>query len=100
MKFGANTILLGVVIGLIVPFVGYAILLSIYDWMDAQGYISDVGMSPSFRERTLALLALCFNLIPFIIFNRQWQAQSMRGLIFPTILYAILWVIFFSQDIL
>ena len=55
---------LGLLIGLLVPFVSYAVLLELYDQLAAQQLISDLGMSPNFRQRTIALLAVCANLAP------------------------------------
>ncbi len=95
-----NSILLGIVVGTLLPFVGYALLLEVYDQLDAYGYISDYGMSENFRNRTTALLAICLNLIPFLIFNRMWHIKSMRGMIFPTVLYAFAWVLTYGVKLL
>ena len=91
-----NSILLGIILGVLIPFIGYALLLEIYDQLDAHGFISDVGMSENFRNRTIALLAICLNLIPFLIYNRMWYIKSMRGIIFPTVIYAFAWVMVYG----
>ena len=100
MFLNKDAILTGVVIGILVPFIGYALLLEIYDRLAASGMISDIGLSETFRLRTIALLAICLNLIPFIIYNRKWFYNTMRGIVFPTVLYAIIWFIYFSEGLL
>ncbi len=91
---------LGLIIGLFVPFVGYAVLLEIYDQLATQQVISDLGMTNNFRERTIALLAVCFNLAPFIYYNRLRFFNTMRGLVFPTVLLAVVWLFYFRENLL
>ena len=100
MFLNKDAILTGVVMGLLIPFIGYALILEIYDRLASSGMISDSGMSQTFRLRTIALLAICLNLIPFIIYNRKWFYNTMRGIVFPTVLYAIAWFLYFSESLL
>jgi len=90
---------IGALLGLMIPFVGFALLLEIYDQLESAQIISDIGLSETFRKRTIALLAICFNLIPFSLFNRRRLHNSMRGVIFPTVLYVATWVIYFSSSL-
>ena len=99
MNFSKDSILTGVVIGLIIPFVGYAILLSLFDWMQGMGWVEPNGLSPTFRQRTLSVLAICLNIIPINIFKRKWWNESMRGVVFPTGAYVIAWIIYFGKHI-
>ncbi len=89
-----NKVWFGLLVGFLVPFVGYGILLVIYDWLDGIGAIE--ALSPEFRNRTPALFALCLNIIPFQIFKRRWMTHAMRGMIFPTLIYAIWWLFHFN----
>ena len=91
---------LGLLIGLLVPFVSYAVLLELYDQLAAQQLISDLGMTTNFRQRTIALLAVCANLAPFIYYNRLRYFNSMRGLVFPTVLLAVVWLFYFRENLL
>ena len=95
-----DKIIIGLLLGIAIPFVSYALLLELYDQLDSGGVISDVGMSETFRKRTIALLAVCMNLIPFTYFSRTYRFNSMRGIIFPTVAYAIGWLIYFREGIL
>lgn len=89
----------GLVIGLIVPFVGYAILLTIYDQLDTLGWTSSIGFSANFRVRTLGVIAICLNLIPLNIFQRRRFSETVRGIAIVTVIYAIAWVAYFGSSI-
>lgn len=95
-----DKIIVGLILGFLLPVVGYAILLEIYDQLANNGLISDEGLSRTFRDRTIALLAICFNLIPFSYFNRNRMQNGMRGLVFPTVVFVIIWVFYFRKSIL
>lgn len=91
---------LGLLIGLLIPFIGYALLLEIYDQLESNLLISDFGMTTNFRDRTIALLAVCFNLIPFMYYNNHRCYNTMRGLVFPTVILAVAWFFYFQENLL
>ncbi len=94
-----NKLWIGLLIGLLLPFVGYAILLTIYDQLDAMGWTSSIGFSANFRVRTLGVIAICLNLIPINIFQRRRFSEVVRGIAIMTVLYAIGWVVYFGSNI-
>ncbi len=94
-----DSIPIGFILGLMLPFIGYALLLELYDQLEANLIISDIGLSETFRKRTIALIAICFNLIPFNLFNQRRLHNSMRGIIFPTVVYVMTWLVYFSSSI-
>lgn len=100
MNINKDSILFGIAIGLVVPFVGYALLLTLFDQLEAVGWINPNGFSPTFRQRTLSIVAICLNTIPMNIFKKRWWNDSMRGVVFPTGLYVIAWIVYFGQHIL
>ncbi len=99
MILSKDSIIIGLILGLAIPFVGYALLLELYDQLETQGIISDIGLTETFRKRTIALLAVCMNLIPFSLFNRRRFYNGMRGLIFPTVIYVLCWLYYFRDSI-
>ncbi len=94
-----NALWIGLVMGLVIPFVGYALLLTIYEQLENMGWISNSGLSSNFRERTLAIIAICLNAIPLNFFQRYHSLDSMRGLVIPTALYAIGWLLYFGKGL-
>lgn len=97
--FNKNAIWLGILLGLAIPFVGYALLLTLFEQMEVWGVVSKEGFSEGFRKRTLTVIAICFNVIPFNYYQKNDMIQTMRGLVFPTAIYAIAWIITFGQEI-
>ena len=95
-----NELWLGIVLGIIIPFIGYALLLTAYDNLDVLGVATDKNLSPDFRTRTLGLLAISLNLIPFAIYNRKKFTNTMRGLVFPTMAYVIYWFVRFGIQLI
>ncbi len=94
-----NSFPIGFILGLFIPIVGFAILLELYEQLDAMGLSPGKGFAASIRTRTTALIALCFNLIPFQIYYARKLINSMRGISLPTIIYGIAWFIWFGKDL-
>ncbi|NOT38323.1 MAG: hypothetical protein HOP11_13200 [Saprospiraceae bacterium] len=95
-----NHIATGIVVGIAVPFVMYAILLSVYDFLDSHDILNGQGFAANFRERTIGLLAIVSNLIPLHFFNRKNWQDAMRGIVFPTLLYVGLWMYLYGMELL
>jgi len=91
---------IGLIMGLLIPFVGYALLLTLFEQLDAAGFLSSEGFSPNFRQRTLTIVALCLNIFPFNYAYRQRAIHVMRGISIVTVLYAAAWVIYFGNELL
>lgn len=99
MILNKNNLWIGLGIGLVLPFIGYALLLTLYEQLEATGFGTSIGFSPHFRQRTLAVIAICLNIIPLNRFQRRRMTESMRGVVMATTLYVFLWVIYFSSSI-
>jgi len=91
--FEKDSIVSGLLLGVLIPFVGFALFLELYDQLLE-------NTDPNFRKRTSALLGICLNLIPFSIFNRKRFFNSMRGIMIPTVIYAFIWLFVFGIKIL
>ncbi|MFN8337923.1 MAG: hypothetical protein U0T36_02795 [Saprospiraceae bacterium] len=95
-----NSIVTGLVLGCIVPVLGFLVVQFIFDTLTQFGLMEAVtASSESRRMRTLALLGICCNLIPFnICRNRKWD-QTMRGIVFPTLIYVGAWIFRFYSEL-
>lgn len=89
-----NNLPIGLAIGILLP------LLSFIIFYFTLGQLESTGMATNFRERTLAIIAMCMNIIPFNIYQKRRFTQSMRGLSIATIIYAIIWLIYYGNQIL
>jgi hypothetical protein len=91
---------IGLLSGLAVPVVAYGILLFLYDLLEDSKLISDIGFASDFRTRTLMLFAICGNLILLNYFRKGYMDNSMRGVVFPTLLFMVLWFIYYGRNLL
>jgi uncharacterized BrkB/YihY/UPF0761 family membrane protein len=100
MKINVN-LLIGIGLGIAVPIVGYAIIMMIFEQLTAAGWmrdpVSDLGILK--RMRTMGVLAIATNLIPFHLSNRKRNFHASRGVLMGTILYAGIWVVYFWESI-
>jgi hypothetical protein len=95
-KYNAGWI--GLLSGLLVPFVGYAVLLMIDEKL---GLMDVVGSTdPALQERTRALLAICLNILPLRYFNKWRSDRSIRTLVIVTLGYAGLWFYLYGSQLL
>ena len=90
---------IGFLFGVIIPFVGYALLMILNEQILKTGNFGAGGSDPIFDETSLLLFALCLNLIPFTIYQRRRWNQSMRGVLTATMIGAMLWLFLFSTNI-
>ncbi len=96
-----DSIIMGLAVGAIVPVVGYMFIDFVFDLLvdfNLMSYVRD-GLDTR-RARTILLLAICFNLIPFNISKRRQWDDTMRGIIFPTLIYVGFWVYTFRHQLM
>jgi hypothetical protein len=98
--FQKNNLLYGVLIGLLLPALGFALIYFGYALLENSGVVSERGFSPYFRERTSAVIAICLNLLPLNKFMKARATQSMRGIVLATVVLVAAWVIYFGKYIL
>lgn len=92
-----NAVLPGIILGLVIPFVGVALLMTFDEWIvELVNNYAYTGQ----KRRTLFLLAICLNLIPFQIFRNRRMDKSLRGVGLMTMVYAFAWFIVFASEFL
>ena len=96
-----NQILTGVIWGVLIPFIGVALLMILDEAIvDMDLALPNNNIYLGQKSRTLFLLAICLNLIPFQIFRNRRMDKALRGIGLVTITYAIIWFFYFSSTIL
>lgn len=98
--FNRNQIWVGAAAGLLVPFVGYAVLLMLSEKLDLWFPQFTTDGESVIAPRTLYLLAICCNLLPFHFFNGHRELKAMRGIILATIGLGVLWLVYFGKNML
>ena len=88
-----NSFFTGLIVGAIVPVLGYILVEFIFGLLTQMGIMEFMtGGGVSRRARTLALLGICCNLIPFTVCKKYRWDDTMRGIVFPTLLYVGFWL--------
>lgn len=88
-----NSLFTGLVVGAIVPVLGYLLFEFIIEMLNQLGVMSYfTGRALIVRTRTIALLGICSNLIPFNVCRKYKWDDTMRGVVFPTLLYVGFWL--------
>jgi hypothetical protein len=90
----------GIIGGFALPLFWYFILMSLFDGLEAIGWLEPGRVAIDFRQRTSALVGLCLNILPLQIFNNQNMERAMRGVIFPTVIWVAVWLYLFGASVL
>ena len=98
MIFNRNELWVGLVLGLLIPFVGYAILLMAFEQLEGMNMGTSSGFSIGFRQRTVAIIAICLNIFPINNFQKKRMTQSIRGLVLATFALVAIWLIWYGPQ--
>ena len=61
---------------------------------------NSINAALNFKPRTLALMAVCINVLPMNYFRRRYHNRSLRGLVIGTVLLAGVWFVYFGRELL
>ena len=92
-----NSILLGLLVGLLVPIIGFAIFYGLYEGLEMLGWVSDKGFRPMFRERTCGVMAIALNAIALNFYQKRYLQDTVRGLVITITLWVVVWVVIFGK---
>ncbi len=95
-----NSLLVGILVGVLLPIIGYIIVFGVYELMEGLGWVSDSGFRPKFRERTTGIIAIAFNAIALNFYQKKYLNDTVRGIVVTTALWVILWLVLFGQYVL
>ncbi len=90
----------GFLVGLLWPIMVYGILLGLLDLLESLEIIGRHQFASDFHTRTLTLVAIGCNVFFMQYFNKKRWINSMRGLVIPTLIYAVVWFINFREVLL
>ena len=96
-----DSVWVGLAVGILLPLCVYGILLLVYQLLDKIGVLSDVGFAEDFRTRTLALAAICSNVILMQTFRkRHYQYETIRGILVASMVLVGIWFWLFGIKML
>lgn len=88
----------GLLTGSLLPLLGLALVHGL-NWFMVETYVIGSPDAPwiGFQDRTMAIMAICINLIPAGIANRRYMSEFIRGLMIPTVLAAFAWFFYYGK---
>ena len=86
--------------GTLVPLITFGILYIVFEELSRSGIVSDEGFSTGFRLRTISLVSIAANVILVRYYQNRYAYQAVRGVIFPTFILVIVWIIYYSNILL
>jgi hypothetical protein len=93
-----DSIFTGIILGILAPVIGYLVIEQLFNVLIHFGLMDGVsGNAVGRRLRTISLLAICCNLVPFNYAKKNRFDNTMRGIVFPTILYVAFWIYKFKE---
>ncbi len=91
-----DTFLFGLLVGLSVPIVGFALWLGINGILSLADVRDRFGEIFQFSLKTRVLLSVCFNLIPFQIARAKYLDNMLRGCGVTTLVMLFAWAFYFN----
>ena len=95
-----NSLPIGLLIGLLLPLIGYLVFTGIFVGLENIGWMSDSGFRPKFRERTVGIIALALNAIALNYFQKRYYFNSVRGVVIMTAIFIGLWLYLYGEYVM
>ena len=95
-----NEIWVGLVLGLIVPVIGFGVLYGIFAYLDRADAVSNIGLGEDFRLRTIGIVSIALNAILLNKRNKRRATRTMRGIVIATFIYIVVWLVYFGDTVL
>lgn len=96
--FQRNSIVSGLVFGLLLPTVCFGMLFALFNLLHKIGDGTGIGLTENFLVRTSAIVSIAVNLLPMNQFRARRMDLSMRGVVIATGLLALVWVVYFGRE--
>lgn len=98
--FNKDSIIQGILVGLILPLIGYGILTGVNHLVHTFPSILNTKAGFMFSLKLIMIISICFNGIAGQYFLNRKLDQSIRGLVFPTFALLAVWAYMFLPDVL
>ena len=85
--FEKDSFIVALIAGFCVPVIGYAIIMIVFEQLNNFDATSVIALRPN----THALLAISFNIILIQIAKRRSWNESIRGIVFATLILSGVW---------
>lgn len=99
MFYQRNNVFIGLILGLALPIIAYALILTILETIDAYANYSQVELAKALKPRTIALIAICFNILTMQYYKKLRAEESMRGIFIAVGILALAWMAKYMGEI-
>ena len=90
----------GLIAGIFATIVGSALVKMLFEFLAQSGIIQwNNGMFSIQQERTIFVLGIMFNFIPFQYFKIKRAEKAMNGVVIITILATAVWIIYYYKSL-
>ncbi|MEZ4907394.1 MAG: hypothetical protein R2771_07090 [Saprospiraceae bacterium] len=95
-----SSIWFGIILGLCVPIVGSALVMMVFEQLSAMDIMKTLnGVFSAGQTRTIYVLGIIFNLIPFQYFKVKKLEKPLNGVVLMTIILVFVWLIYFYKTL-
>lgn len=99
MFYQRNHVFIGLIIGLAMPIIAYALILTLLESIDTYAGFTQVVLAKAIKPRTLALIAICVNILIMQYYRKLRAEESMRGIFIAVGILAIAWIVKYIGEI-
>ncbi len=90
----------GLIAGIFATVVGSALVKMLFEFLAGSGMIQwNNGVFSVEQERTIFVLGIMFNFIPFQYFKIKRAEKAMNGVVIITILATAIWIIYYYKSL-
>ncbi len=90
----------GLIAGVFATVVGSALIKMLFEFLAQSGMLQwNNGMFSIQQERTIFVLGIMFNFIPFQYFRIKKAEKAMNGVVIITILATAIWIIYYYKSL-
>ena len=95
-----DRVVVGMIAGSILPVVTFVVLYVIFAELNKLGIISREGLTTDFRIRTISLVSIGANVVLVKYFQNRYAYRAVRGVVFPTFVFIIAWILYYLNFLL
>ncbi len=100
MNTFSKSIWYGIIGGIFATVVGSALVKMAFEFLAQSGLIQwNNGVFSIQQERTIFVLGIMFNFIPFQYFKVKRAEKAMNGVVIVTIVATIIWIIYYYKSL-
>lgn len=95
-----KSIWIGIISSIFASIVGSALVMIIFEFLAKNGMIQWYnGFFSVEQQRTIYVIGIMFNLIPFQYFKIKRAEKAMNGVVFMTIIAVVVWVVYYYKSL-